>query len=304
MSDCPAVKIQITVYENSTSSVKLKTYSCQSFIVESPYYSILPVADLYASFATGFASFTTDAYWFTAHGSFMENSSVFSTPGSNKIGILSPNTENRYYLSIPANNLYANFHLNLPSTEGGVIDLVTNATNSSPILFYANNVEKSIGSGNYLVINGFSSANIEMTGFGSYNIPQDSIKSVSLSSIYPPYTFFNINSQNITAYSSTGEYKNLNNNAIINSSGSIIIKTSLAYTSPEYLGNLIISPLFFEVTASQALISSNNNSAFIIHDYYLKPYPVRVAFTVIFSTFFGISSTQLITQFFRKDTEK
>ena len=143
-----------------------------------------------------------------------------------------------------------------------------------------------------------------MTGFGSYNIPQDSIKSVSLSSIYPPYTFFNINSQNITAYSSTGEYKNLNNNAIINSSGSIIIKTSLAYTSPEYLGNLIISPLFFEVTASQALISSNNNSAFIIHDYYLKPYPVRVAFTVIFSTFFGISSTQLITQFFRKDTEK
>lgn len=110
--------IQITVYENSTSSVKLKTYSCQSFIIENPYYSVLPVADLYASFATGFASFTTDAYWFTAHGSFIENSSGFSTPGSNKIGILSLNTENNYYLSIPANNLYANFHLNLPSTEG------------------------------------------------------------------------------------------------------------------------------------------------------------------------------------------
>lgn len=177
---------------------------------------------------------------------------------------------------------------------------MTNATNSSPILFYANNVEESINNGNYIVINGFSSANIEMTGFGSYNIPQDSIKSVSLSSIYPPYTFLDINSQNITAYSSTGEYKTLNNSAIINSSGNIVIKTSLANTSPEYLGNQIISPLFFEVTASQALISSNNNSAFIFHDYYLKQYSVRVVFTVILSTFFGIP----ITQFFKKDSKK
>ncbi len=292
--------IQINVYQNSTSSVKLSHFSCQSFISESPYYSVFPVADLYASFATGYASFTTRAYFFTAHGSFLENSSAFSLPGSNKIGISSSNTENNYYLSIPANNMHANFQLNLPSTEGGLMDITTNATNSSPVLFFANNVEESINNGHYVVINGFSSASIEMYGYGAYNIPQDSIKSVSLSSIYPPYTEFEINSSKITAYSSTGDSKILYNNAIINSSGNIVLTTSLANTNLEYLGNSIISPLFFEIIANQALINSNNSSAFNFTHYYVSPYPARVALTVILSTLFGIPISKIL----RREKEK
>lgn len=289
--------IQVNVFQNSTSNVKLRTINCQSFISESPYFSFFPVVNLYASFATGYASFTSIAYWFTAHGSFLENSSAFSLFGSTKIGITSSNTENSYYLSIPANNVFANFQLNLPSTEGGLMKIVTNATNSSSILFFANNIEESISNGNYVVINGFSSANIEMQGYGAYNIPQNSIKSVSLSSIYPPYTTFDINSSKVTAYSSTGESKNLYSTAIINSSGKIVLSTSLASVNPEYIGNLIIDPLFFEVTANQALIIGNNGSAFNVHDFYISSYPYRVALTVVSSVVFSTFLSTTIAQF-------
>ena len=67
--------------------------------------------------------------------------------------------------------------------------------------------------------------------------------------------------------------------------------------NPEYIGNLIIDPLFFEVTANQALIIGNNGSAFNVHDFYISSYPYRVALTVVSSVVFSTFLSTTIAQF-------
>ena len=286
--------IQINVYENQTSGIKVEHFSCQSFISESPYFSFFPVADLSAQFATGYVSFSSSAYWLKINGSFLENSSAFVTPGSSKIGLSSQNTDDVYFLSVSASNAVAHFQFSLPNPDGGLLDVVTRATNSSPIYFFANNVEESINRGDYIVINGFSSASIEMYGNGAYNIPQSSIQSVSFSSTYPPYTNFWIKSSNITVYSSSGESKILHNVAELNASGIVTVETGLANTNPEFSGNLIISPLFLGINANQALIYHGTKSAFVIQKYRID-YPARVASTIVLSTILATPISKIIS---------